>query len=243
MWIRTAVLSLFLAGLVSAQQSKEDRKKADDEAKARLADFRKDLRKCKVNDDVGRAIAILGQFQHPRILAELKKWINSRQTDIAGVAAEMIAKYKGDRAAAELLAATALSRKEPEVVEKCLRYLADVKYRPIVPKILKFFRNNNTAFAREAIDTCAALKSKLAMDTLIKLARELDGIQDNANTGGLGGVADERLQRKRALSGPVEDALEAITGEKKKESVREWDRWWRRNKRSFKELELNLEEK
>ena len=58
MWSKTALISLGLALAVLAQDAKKDpeeEKKKEEEAKAKLAEFRKDLKSSKTDADFGRA--------------------------------------------------------------------------------------------------------------------------------------------------------------------------------------------
>src|SRR5687767_5245460 len=118
MWAKTAAIALILASAVTAQD--DDPKKKDDEAKAKIAEFKKELKTAKTDKDVARALEGLGSLQHPKVLTELKSYL-SKSTEIAVAAAEQISKYKKDRDAAETLMAGAGAR-DKEVVVKCIRY-------------------------------------------------------------------------------------------------------------------------
>jgi hypothetical protein len=251
MWAKTAAIALILAAAVTAQD--DDAKKKDDEAKAKIADFKKELKTAKSDKDVVRAIEGLGALQHPKVLAELKSYL-TKTVDIAIAAAEQIGKYKKDKDAAESLMAASGSR-DKDIAVKCVRYAGDVEYKAIVPKLANLFRHKEVDVAKEAVDSCAKLKSKDAIDPLLKLWGEMEGIKEDKNnsggTGGLGGLGgggitgaggvgqsyqEEQLKRKRDLTPAAESALRKITGEDFKD-LRAANDWWRKNKGTFKDPE------
>jgi hypothetical protein len=249
MWAKTAAIALILASAVTAQD--DDPKKKDDEAKAKIAEFKKELKTAKTDKDVARALEGLGSLQHPKVLTELKSYLN-KSTEIAVAAAEQISKYKKDRDAAETLMAGAGAR-DKEVVVKCIRYAGDVEFKGIVPKLANLFRHKDVDAAKEAVDSCAKIRSKDAMDPLLNLWRELDGIREEKSNsgGGLGGLGgggitgtggvgqsmqDEQLKRKQSLTPAVESAIKKITNEDFKD-LRAANDWWRKNKGTFKDPE------
>ena len=187
MWAKTAAIALILAAAVTAQD--DDAKKKDEEAKAKIADFKKELKTAKTDKDVSL---------------------------------------------------------------KCIRYAGDVEYKGIVPKLANLFRHKEIDAAKEAVDSCAKIRSKDAIDPLLNLWKEMESIREekpgkggNDLGGGLGGVVgggigqsyqDEQLKRKRDLTPAVETALKKITNEEFKD-LRAANDWWRKNKGSFKDLE------
>ena len=58
MWAKTSAIWLILAAAAFAQN--EDEKKKEEEAKAKIADFKKELKTAKTDKDVARAIEGLG---------------------------------------------------------------------------------------------------------------------------------------------------------------------------------------
>ena len=252
MWGKTAAIALILAASVLAQD--DDAKKKDEEAKAKVAEFKKSLKTAKTDDDVTGMLEKLGALQHPRVLTELKTYL-SKGGKIGTAAAEQIGKFKKDKDAAEALFAASGAR-DKDFVVKCIRYVGDVEYKPIVAKLSNLFRHKEVDAAKEAVDSCAKIRSKDAMDPLLNLWRELDGIKeekDNSGGGGLGGgglggggitgaggvgqsYQDEQIKRKRDLTPAVENAIRKITGEDFKD-LRAANDWWRKNKGTFKDPE------
>ena len=249
MWAKTTAIWLILAAAAVAQN--DDAKKKDEEAKAKIAEFKKELKGAKTDKDVARAIETLGELQHPRVLAEIKPFL-SKGGESAIVAAEMLGKYKKDKEAGETLMAAAAASKDKDLVVKFIRYAGDVEFKGIVPKLANLFRHKEVDAAKEAVDSCAKLRSKDAIDPLLNLWKEMDSIKEdkggkggNDLGGGLGGVVgggigesyqDEQLKRKRDLTPAVESALKKITNEEFKD-LRAANDWWRKNKGSFKDLE------
>src|SRR5947207_5804936 len=190
MWAKTAAIWLILA---SAAISQSDEEKKEEEAKAKIADFKKELKTAKTDKDIARAIEGLGALQNPKILTELKMYLG-KGTEVAVAAAEQLGKYKKDKDAAESLVSAAGGQREKEGTVKCIRYAGDTEYKGIIPKLANMFRNKDVDAAKEAVDSCGKIKSKDAVDPLLNLWKELDGVKEekqggknNGVGGGLGG--------------------------------------------------------
>jgi hypothetical protein len=247
MWAKTSAIWLILAAAAVAQD--DDAKKKDEEAKAKIADFKKELKTAKGDKDIARAIEGLGALQHPRVLGELKPFL-SKGGESAVTAAEQISKYKKDKEAAESLVSAASGTKEKDICVKFIRYAGDTEYKALVPKLTGLFRHKDVEAAKEAVDSCAKLRSKDAIDPLLNLWKEMEAIKEETKSGkndtGLGGLGagigvgasmqDEQLKRKRELTPAVETALKKITNEEFKD-LRAANDWWRKNKGTFKDLE------
>ncbi len=233
--------------------SQEDEKKKEEEAKAKIAEFKKELKGAKSDADVAKAIEKLGELQHPKIVSELKIFLG-KSIEMASAAGEQLGKYKKDKDAAEALMSSAGVRKDKEGIVKCLRYAGDTAFKGIAPKLVGYFKHREVDVAKEAIDSLAKIRTAASIDPLINLWRELDGIRDDQkDSGGLGGglgggiggaggvgvgnsVQEEQLRRKGDLTGAVEAALSKITGESFK-NAKEAAEWWRRAKGTFKDPE------
>jgi hypothetical protein len=256
MLAKTAAIWLILASAALAQS--EEEKKKEEEAKAKIAEFKKELKTCKTEKDMAKAVEGLGSLQHPKILVELKSYLG-KGGEVTVNAAEQLGKYKKDKDAAEALVGAAGSQREKEGMLKCIHYAGDTEYKGIIPKLVGLFRHKEVDAAKEAVDSCAKIKSKDAIDPLLNLWKELDGIKEEqpsknggggggiggvgglgGGVGGVGGVgqsmADEQIKRKKELTPAVESALGKITGENFKD-LRAANEWWRKNKASFKDPE------
>jgi len=247
---RSAVLGVVLAAAVQ-DPAVDEKKQKEEEAKAKIAEFRKELKKCKTAGDICLAIQTLGSVQHLKILDELRIWLFRPEPEICAAAAEQIGKYTKDRVAAELLMAAAKSRKDPDGIISCLRFAGDIGYRPIAPQFVPYFRHKNLGVAKEAVDSLGKLGSASSIEPLIKLARELEGVPEGQWGGGVnlplagpagnlpgggweGSPQNDMLTRKRELLEPVHRALSNITGERWK-THNEWLAWWQKNRATFKE--------
>lgn len=252
-WAKAALFGLALAAAVQ-DPAADEKKKKEEEAKAKIAEFKAELKKCKEVGDFCLAIQGLGSMQHPKILEELRVWLFNPAPEICAAAGEQISKYSKDPKAADMLLTAAKNRrdKNPEAQVKCLRYAGDVGYKPVAPVFHTYFKNKSTDVAKEAVDSVAKLGCAVSVEPLIKLLRELEGSLDNTGLGGAGlpggnlpganlpgGVdagrpEDELRKRQNELKPAVEKALREITGERWP-SAKEWDKWWKANRATFKE--------
>ncbi len=245
------LLALVLAVPAWAQDAKKDEeKKKDNEAKAKIAEFNKEVKGKQGKDIADRIASILGSLQHPKILAELKNYLKHPTPDVAIEAASQISKYEKEKLAAEALVNGVNLRRDKDSMIKFVRYAGDVGYRGITKQLVGLTRHKDTDVAREAVDSMAKLKAKDSIDPLILLWKDLDQIRDDKDTGGAGGLGglgggvggvnptntlqDEQKKRKNDLTPAVESALEKISGEDFKTQKEAAD-WWRRAKSTFKE--------
>jgi len=84
MWVKTTAFALILAAVAAAQD--DDAKKKDEEAKAKIADFKKELKGAKTEKDITRALEGLGELQHPKVLSELKGYLSRSPEECATAA-------------------------------------------------------------------------------------------------------------------------------------------------------------
>jgi len=259
-WTKAAVFGLILAA-AAQDPAADEKKKKEEEAKAKITDFKTELKKCKSAGDICLAIQGLGSLQHPKIMDELRVWLFNPDAEICAAAGEQTSKYSKDPKAADLLMTAAKGRREKsgEGLIKCLRYAGDVGFKPIAPMFNPYFRNKNTDVAREAVDSLGKLRSAYSIEPLIKLLREIEGTLDNTGVGGVGGLPggiggglpgtnlpggaggagspeEEMRKRQNELKPAVERALKNITDEKWG-TAKEWDTWWKKNRGTFKEKE------
>ena len=126
----TILAGLVLSAFATAQDSKEEAKKKEDEAKAKIAEFKKELKTAKTDADRAKILEMLGDVKHPKVLEELKSYLKL-STEVAIAAAEQIGKYSKDKDAAETLMATAAARRDKDAIVKCIRYAGDVGVRAV----------------------------------------------------------------------------------------------------------------
>ena len=246
------LLALVVAVPAWAQDAnKEEEKKKDDEAKARIAEFNKEIKGKQGKDIADKIASVLGSLKHPKVLSELKNYLKHPTPDVCIEAAVQISKYEKDKDAAEALVNGVNLRRDKDPMIKFTRYAGDVGYKGISKQLVGLTRHKDTDVAREAVDSLAKLRTKDSIDPLLALWKDLDQIRDDKDTGGggvgglgggIGGVnptntlADEQKKRKSDLTPAVETALEKISGEDFK-TLKEATDWWRRAKSTFKEPE------
>src|SRR4029078_3516850 len=143
---KTAAFWLILASAAMAQS--DDDKKKDDEAKAKIADFKKQVKTRKTEKDMAGAIESLGSLQHPKVLTELKSYL-SKGGVVTIAAGEMIGEDKKDKDAAEALVGAAGSLRDKESMVKCIRYAGDTEFKGIVPKLTNLFPKKEVDAAQE----------------------------------------------------------------------------------------------
>lgn len=236
-------------GLLAILACGQDDKQAEEEAKKKIEEFRATIKKAKSESDFVEAINTLGETQHPKILAELKTYLGKPSTEIRLAVAEQLAKYKKSKEAGEALIKTALALgpKEKDVASKLIAFSADTEAKELAKQYVNLFRHKDLEIARAAVDGCGKVKSKDAVDPLIKLVIDLENVKEDSSGGvggpsmpgpGGGGTAqeDEQVKRKRELLQPAFSALRDITDEKWTKG-KEWADWWKKAKATFKEKE------
>jgi hypothetical protein len=248
-----AILALALPAL--AQDDKDKKQCTDEEAKTHIADCKKEFAKCKTADDFIRAIESLGSKKHPKILDELKTWLGKGSIDVRIAAAEQISKYSKEEKASDALIgiakATNARKDTMDLAIKCIRYAGDVGVRSATKSLLVYFDHRECDVAREAIDSCAKLKSKEAIDPLLNMIRVLEAVKEDQGQQNNGGQnipggnfpganqpnqEDEKVKRKKELLQPAIQAMKDITGERYNTGT-EWTKWWSKNKNTWKEPE------
>lgn len=239
---------LGIAGLLCAAAAAYGRDEADDKIKA----FKETVKKCKEVGDYVSAINDLGSLQHPKIKAELKIWLGKPNADIVHAAAENLAKYRKDKEAAEAIlkaAVAACNQKDKDPAVKLIGLVGDTECREMAKPLCNLFRHPDTKIAEAAIDAVGRLKSKNAIDALIAVLKEMEGIKDDGGQGqdmpprddpnsnnppSNPNQQNEKLDRKRKLEPAANRSLADITDQSFK-TVKDWVTWWQKNKATFKE--------
>ncbi|MHC4607616.1 MAG: HEAT repeat domain-containing protein [Planctomycetota bacterium] len=242
------------------QLEKERKKELDRQAKEKLKEFSEARKEAKTENDFISALEDLGTMQHEKILREITKYLGAPQPGIRKEAARQIAKYKKDMKAASILLSSARGEKEDDVRGHYLSCIGTIGARASARELTSFFRDKSGDVALCAVDACGTLGSKDAIMPLIRLLRDLEAIEDDPMKRGYGGgyppgggqqpppggqqpvpqgyspAEDEQIKRKRKLLSPVRTALADITGERYLKAV-EWEKWWKKNSKKFKESE------
>ncbi len=270
--MRMLVALLLLSGLTYAQDDpkKQAEKEAEAKAKEKIDAFKATVKKAKTNDDFIGAIDGLGDMQHPLILAELKAWLGKPTPEIRQAAAEEIGKFKGDEKAASALCMMAKNDKIPDVAIKCLLEMGKIACKKTARELVGFFARKEWEVAREAVDSCAAIKSKTVISPLITFLEDLETekervkqAQNSQQAGGQGGQLpggggqlpggqaggtnsqtdlQDRQKRVDELIPRVVQALKDITDEKLN-TAKEWRKYEMKNRGFFKDDEEKKDDK
>ena len=251
-------LMSFLGFSMNLMAQDPPKEASDDDAKKAVEEFKKALRKPKLEEgDIVTALIDLGQKQHTKlILPEIKPWLTKGGTEIRLTAAEMLSKYKKNKLAAEAIlnALSGQDQKEKDILEKFISFSADTECKEIAPKLCGLFGSKYVEVARAAVEGCGKIKSKNCVESLIKLVSDLEDVNES-NVSGAGqpnmpgpgtsgqGQEDERVKKKRELLQPALGALRETTGErftrgkpnKDNPPDKTWGGWWAKNKATFKD--------
>jgi hypothetical protein len=238
------MIPLLLAAALFLQD--DDTKKKDAEAKDKVEAFTKALSAKKKDDDVILAIEELGKTRHARILEALKGWLGRGSPDIRLAAGKEVSKYEKDKGAAEALLAAGSRTTEADVAAKMIRWIGDVRYRPIAKDVLKLLDHKSPDVAAAACDALGSLKAKVTVGPLIDLVRRLEQIkEDTGSSAPLPGPPtpgpapapkdDQKVRKDKVLPAAMQ-ALKDITSESKKDG-QEWTGWWQKNQSLWKEPE------
>lgn len=249
-------LALALAALLALQDPMED-KAREEEAKERIVQFRKDYAKAKLPEDRVALIRRLGETQHPKILDEMTKLLTRTDPEPQMAAAGEVAKYVKNETATKALAKAAKTQRDPVVAADFVKRIGDVGWKGGLKELLPLFRHSMIDTSRAAVETAGRFKAKEAITALLDVARELEAVRDDQEVGGgvgRGGVGpggggpgpsgpgpsnkgpDEKVKRKREVLPAAMGALRDITGQSH-EKVRDWELWWRRHSKSWKDPE------
>ncbi|MBI2900695.1 MAG: hypothetical protein HYY17_10965 [Planctomycetes bacterium] len=168
------------------------------------------------------------------------------------VAASCIAdNYEGDPNAAKgLLEAVkardaerpkARSMEEEDLVSDLAHFVecfGKVRCRPAAKDLVPLFRHRYAGVCEAAFEAAADLRSKDLIEPLIQVLAEAEKMKPapakDRGAGAEFGTAEP--DRKDVLADGARRALEATTGERKKDSA-EWKKWWEANRQTFKERE------
>jgi len=246
-----AVLGLFVASQVWAQEEGKGDEKAEEEAaKEHIKAYKDEVKKAKSEDDVVLAIEKLGEKQHALVREELAKLLKHKSAAVRKEAVRQIARHEKDEAAATLLLDHAGKERELEVAGIALEGLGDLQVKSVAKGLTRFFGHQELNIAAAAISASGEIGSKDSVQPLIGLLEELERIQEKDDgsspplpgpgPGGSvpsGSLKDKEIEKKDRLTPEVLGALQSITDQKFKRA-QDWRDWWVRkmkNGQGFKE--------
>lgn len=201
------------------------------------------------------AVNQLAQYRHERIVKVLAPLLTEATVPVRVMTARALSRFTGIEAAPrELLGAlTAIAnggRKQTPVRIEVIRALAELRYKPAAPEVVKLVDDKEIWVAKAAIDACTRIRSADAMTPLLKSLKRIEGADGDAeisvnplddliegvNPGKLF-KADPRQPKRPSerelLKGPIQAALQSIT-KQSMSSYKDWHDWWSKNRATFK---------
>jgi hypothetical protein len=186
----TAVALVFAAAAASPAWGQSDAKEQEKAAKDRIAEFKKEARKLKTDEEWVSAVEKLAELKHPLILKELIAMARSeRREPVLDALLEAIAKYTGDESAAAALFSMLqqygqLAKRDKdgndvghEMAVKILQALGTLKNRPSARKLENYYSHANLEMARQAIGAVGEIGNVESVDPLILLLKDLEAQQ------------------------------------------------------------------
>jgi hypothetical protein len=218
---------LFLPGASFQEDDKErakaEAKRREDDAKAALSSYREKWKKAKSADDYIEALQGLETAEpHPLIRAELAKVLESHPAmDVRIAAAGAFGKFKKDSDAASILLRNAKGQKDEGLKKKCLQRFGNIAPFGRSMDLKPWFSDENNEMVKEAVEAIESINSVRMLKPLIELLAELEGIREDKGESGSGGPQipgvpqgessnQQRIKRKRELTGPVRKAINTI---------------------------------
>lgn len=185
-----AAIGIWFAAAASTAWAQGDVKEQEKAAKDRIAEFKKDSRKLKTDEEWVAAVRKLAEVKHPAILKELIAMARSeRREPVLEALLEEIAKYTGDETAAAALYSLLqqygqLAKRDKdgndvghEMAVKILQALGTLKNRPSARKLEAYYNHSNLEMARQAIGAVGEIGNVESVDPLILLLKDLEAQQ------------------------------------------------------------------
>lgn len=245
--------SLFLAALAATLTVQDKTQPGAPNPDAVLKEFKQAYLKAK-DSASGRAAAVrdLGRAPHAKTLNALSQVLlgdgsGQEVPEVRIAAAETIgASFASVPNSWNPLARAAQIRdkKISEVRISSVKAMEQLAAPQSLKTLQDFVDDKPFEMARYAVDALPKIPDRSSVPLLIKLLREVERVPEGAllpelpfNGFGAGGlVADdaraEQNARRKVLLGPVQNALEALTGQDFK-TYKEYQKWWSANGSSF----------
>ncbi len=251
------IVSLLLCASTAYAQSPEE-KAAEEKAKARIAEFKKSLGKCRAAEDYVAALDGLGSEPHPLILKELLIWLAKPAYEVRIKAAEEIGRFKDDGKAALALINATIVEKEAAVATACLAQVQAIGSRKSAKAIPPLFNHKDKTVAIKALEVIATIKTKDTIEILINQlfkgegdkkkhsTQDGTGIQNGPSQGSSqygqqAGAAEEAAKRIEEMLTATRQALINVTKQTYMSSM-QYKEWWAKSKATWKEPEPKPEE-
>lgn len=229
-----AAILLISFGLTGpAVQDDAAAKKA--EAKAKIAEFKEAYKASKSEREQAKAFRILRKVRHPLVFKELKGRLTKGKGGSRKAAANILAGYRYDKAAAEALLKAVGSQKEPKLKRSMISAYARTGCWEVVKPLIKYFDDPDTRLAQTAIGAAGSVKSTTFIDPLIRQAQRQEKVRYAPTKGDQYHEEKDNPAwlRRKALLPAALNALQTITGQKF-DTAGKYAAWWSKNKKDFK---------
>jgi HEAT repeat protein len=210
----------------------------DAAATAALDQFKTDY---KSKEATVRATAVgdLARTQHDKVAVRLGQLLGVDEKEVRIAAARGLGGNTVNRrkAVAMLSVGAAANAREPMVMAAILEAIGKLKEPAGAAEVERHFKSKQIPQAKAAIEAAASIGSRSSVHPLIDTLKWLEqGAQEapalggnNNNTPGVGGggtVDDAARERNTILRPVVLKTLESLT-KTKRNSVKDWEEWWR----------------
>ncbi len=256
--VRIGLAVFFILHASAAWTQSAEEKAAEEKAKARIAEFKKSLGKCRAAEDYVAALDGLGSEQHVLILKELQIWLAKPAYEVRIKAAEEIGRFKNDDKAALALINAAIAEKEASVATACLAQVQAIGSRKSAKAIPPLFSHKEKTVAIKAVEVIATIKTKDTVEILINLLFKGEGdkkkhstqdgtgiqngpAQGSSQYGQQAGAAEDAAKRIEEMLTATRQALLNVTQQKYTTSM-QFKEWWAKSKATWKEPEAKPEE-
>lgn len=213
---------LLAASLTLFQESEEDCKKAVD---AFGAAYRNAAEPARI-----AAISELGKHKCEKAVGILSQLLTGEAEKVRIAAAKALGTYDSAKAVEAAANAVSANLKDHEVLEALAKAIEDIDWEVGATILNPLLRKHDDKDILEALHVIVPVLGKLgsasSVDPLIKL---LEHAENEGKGGGrVKGIRSRGNPQLAALKGPVDKALQAITGGTQSSSDK-WEEWWKAN--------------
>ncbi len=201
--------------------------------KMTLETFRVALRECKSVDEKA---SVLRQFaatsiDEPGALQEIARFLSGTPSDhrflLPLTSVSALSRLRGNKAACtSLIQGLGVYRKVPFMQRRMISALAAVGHESAVPVVEELIRGNDCEFAVFAVKCAEDLPADLALDTLVRSWEWMETRRPK--------VGDDVKNQYTRIGEEIYKVVQRLS-EEKYPSMGEMQKWWSRNKGSWKE--------
>lgn len=238
MLLRT-FLPLSLGFLLLVPASADEKKVRDDAAKKLTDDFKKALEGAKTPQEKAVLIHAFGDspVKAGTMAAALARFLAPSPADInyllVTTATEALAKFRGERVAAQILMGSMENfRRIPYVYKKMVLALGRVGHESAMPLLEEWITGSDGDQAALAVEAMAEMPAAPALELLLRLWDQMNKKRDRAN--------DDQKKVIDRVSAEALKAIKKLSGEKYT-TMPEYVIWWSRRAATIKEEDKKKE--